>query len=66
MGGEDYSYFLLERPGAMFQVGSKNEKRGLVWGHHHPRFDIDEESLAIGLETMAVTVLSYLADGFPA
>ena len=63
MGGEDYSYFLLERPGAMFQVGSKNEERGLVWGHHHPRFDIDEESLAIGLETMTVTVLKYLEQG---
>jgi len=63
MGGEDFAYFLLERPGAMFQVGSKNEERGLVWGHHHPRFDIDEDSLAIGLETMAVTVLDYLAEG---
>lgn len=63
MGGEDYAYFLLDRPGAMFQVGSKNEDRGLVWGHHHPRFDIDEESLAVGLETMTVTVLKYLEQG---
>ncbi len=65
MGGEDYAYFLLERPGAMFQVGSKNEERGLVWGHHHPRFDIDEASLAIGLETMTVTVFKYLERGLP-
>lgn len=63
MGGEDYAYFLLERPGAMFQVGSKNEERGLVWGHHHPRFDIDEDSLAIGLEVMTGTVLAYLERG---
>lgn len=63
MGGEDYAYFLLEKPGAMFQVGSKNEERGLIWGHHHPRFDIDEESLAIGLETMTVSVLAYLDKG---
>jgi amidohydrolase len=63
MGGEDYAYFLLERPGAMFQVGSKNEERGLIWGHHHPRFDIDEDSLAIGLETMTVSVLAYLEQG---
>jgi amidohydrolase len=65
MGGEDYAYFLLERPGAMFQVGSKNEVRGLVWAHHHPRFDIDEESLAIGLEVMTETVLAYLDRGLP-
>jgi amidohydrolase len=63
MGGEDYAYFLLDRPGAMFQVGSKNEEKGFVWGHHHPRFDIDEDSLAIGLEVMAGTVLAYLDRG---
>lgn len=61
MGAEDFSYFLEERPGAFFNVGSKNEERGLIWGHHHPRFDIDEESLGTGLETMATTVLKYLA-----
>ncbi|MGN6485957.1 MAG: M20 metallopeptidase family protein [Thermomicrobiales bacterium] len=53
MGGEDFSYFLNERPGAYFFVGSKNEEKGLVWGHHHPKFDIDEESMGVG---MAVTV----------
>ena len=66
MAGEDFSYFLLERPGAMFQVGTRNPGRGLIWGHHHPKFDIDEESLAVGVETMAVTVVKFLAQGFPA
>jgi len=63
MGGEDFSYFLQQRPGAMFMVGSNNPDKGLIWGHHHPRFDIDEESLAIGLETMTRTVLLYLERG---
>ncbi len=66
MGGEDFSFFLIERPGAMFMVGSNNPNRGLTWGHHHPRFDIDEESLASGLETMTLTVLAYLDRGFAA
>ena len=60
MGAEDFSYFLLERPGAFFFVGSKNEEKGLVWGHHHPRFDIDEESLATGAGTMLTSILGYL------
>lgn len=63
MGGEDFSFFLNERPGAMFMVGSNNPDKGLIWGHHHPRFDIDEESLATGLETMTLTVLNYLERG---
>ena len=65
MGGEDFSFFIIERPGAMFMVGSNNPEKGLIWGHHHPRFDIDEESLGIGLETMALTVITYLDRGFP-
>ncbi|HEV2074581.1 MAG TPA: amidohydrolase [Thermomicrobiales bacterium] len=60
MGAEDFSYFLQERPGSYFFVGSKNEERGLTWGHHHPKFDIDEESLGAGLGTMATSVLTYL------
>ena len=64
MGGEDFSFFLQAQPGAMFMVGSNNPEKGLTWGHHHPRFDIDEESLGIGLETMAGTVLAYLDRGF--
>jgi len=60
MGGEDFSYFLEQKPGSYFFVGSNNEERGLVWGHHHPKFDIDEESLGAGLATMATSVLKYM------
>jgi amidohydrolase len=60
MGAEDFSYFLERVPGCFFFVGSKNDERGLVWGHHHPRFDIDEASLGIGIETMVTTTLRYL------
>jgi amidohydrolase len=60
MGAEDFSYFLEKKPGSYFFVGSNNEERGLTWGHHHPKFDIDEESLAAGLGTMATSVLTYL------
>ncbi|HEY7030895.1 MAG TPA: amidohydrolase, partial [Thermomicrobiales bacterium] len=57
---EDYSEFLNRVPGCFFFVGSRNRDRGLVWGHHHPRFDVDEDALAIGVETMTRTVLRYL------
>ncbi|MDQ3045332.1 MAG: M20 family metallopeptidase [Chloroflexota bacterium] len=60
MGAEDFSYFLEERPGCFFFVGTRNEERGLIWGHHHPRFDIDEEAMGAGIETMASTLLRYL------
>jgi len=62
MGGEDFSYFLNERPGAYFFVGSKNEAKGLVWGHHHPKFDIDEEAMAVGMAVSVANVLDWFGD----
>lgn len=63
MGGEDFSHFLRHKPGAYFNVGSRNEDRGITYGHHHPRFDIDEESLATGMLTMTSSILRYLREG---
>lgn len=60
MGAEDFSYFLQKKPGSYFFVGHKNEDRGIVWGHHHPKFDVDEDALGNGLATMAHSVLTYL------
>ncbi|HVL24926.1 MAG TPA: amidohydrolase [Thermomicrobiales bacterium] len=61
MGGEDFSYFSLERPGCFFRVGTRNEERGIVWGHHHPKFDVEEEGMINGMATMANAVLKYLS-----
>lgn len=61
MVSEDMSEFLSRVPGCYFLVGSMNEERGLTWGHHTSRFDIDEDSLAIGIETMTRAVLACLA-----
>ena len=63
MGAEDFSYFLEAVPGAFWFIGSQNPERGLVWGHHHPRFDLDEAALAIGMESMANVALRYLNEG---
>jgi amidohydrolase len=60
MGAEDFSYFLIEKPGSFFNVGHRNEERGITWPHHHPRFDVDEEALGHGVATMFTTVLNFL------
>ena len=61
MGGEDFSAFLLEVPGCFIAIGSRNASRGLVHGHHHPRFDVDEGCLAIGAEILLRTARRFLA-----
>ena len=60
MGGEDFSYFLEERPGAMFWLGSGNEEKGLNHPHHSPYFDFDESAMAIGIEMFVRIVLENL------
>ncbi len=60
MGGEDFSWFLNQVPGCFIAVGSRNASRGLTYGHHHPRFDVDEASLAIGAEILLRTTHRFL------
>ena len=63
MGAEDMSYFLQQAPGCFFNIGSNNPDRGLVYGHHHPRFDIDEQALPIGVAAVASVAMRYLNGG---
>jgi amidohydrolase len=60
MGGEDFSAFLARVPGCFIAVGSRNAAKGLVYGHHHPRFDVDERCLRIGAEILLRTARRFL------
>ena len=57
MGGEDFAYFANEKPGSMFRLGTRNESRGIIYGAHTARFDIDESALGIGLDIFVQFVL---------
>ena len=60
MPAEDMSYFLEERPGCYFMTGCGSEEKGIVWPHHHPKFDIDEDALGIGVASLAQVAMDYL------
>lgn len=60
LGGEDFSYFSLEVPSCFFRCGTRNETRDIVWGHHHPKFDVEEEGFVNGMATMATAAMNYL------
>nr|WP_263314302.1 amidohydrolase [Mammaliicoccus sp. Marseille-Q6498] len=45
MIGEDFSYYLLERPGCFFLTGSGNKEKASTAPHHHPMFDLDETAM---------------------
>ncbi|MED4752882.1 amidohydrolase [Brevibacillus choshinensis] len=60
MGGEDFSYYLEKVPGAYLFVGAGNPDKLAKYPHHHPRFDIDEDSMLIAGELLGRTALRYL------
>ena len=60
MDVEDVSYFLNEIPGCFFRLGTRVEKKGLIYDLHHPKFNIDEESLKIGMGLQLKNILEYL------
>jgi hippurate hydrolase len=56
MGGEDFSYMLNERPGAMIFIGN-----GPSAGLHHPEFDFDDRAIPYGCSYWARLVETALA-----
>jgi hippurate hydrolase len=58
--GEDFAYFLQERPGAFYALGVGNEATGATHGLHTPQFAIDEEALRVGPGFMAYVVWQYV------
>jgi amidohydrolase len=57
MGGEDFSYYLLEKPGAYFFTGA--QKEGNHYPHHHPHFDFDERAMPIAAKTLISAYFAY-------
>ena len=60
MAGEDFSRYLEKIPGAFVFIGSGNENKGIKYPQHHPKFDIDEQSLAYGMEVLIRTAFTLL------
>jgi amidohydrolase len=60
MGAEDAAFLLEKVDGCFFFVGSSNKGRHLDYGHHHPKFDFDEEALIRGSALMAAAAMDVL------
>ncbi len=60
MASEDVSFLLEQIPGMYFFVGTVNKKKDVVFGHHHPRFNIDEDVLPLSVALMCASVAEYV------
>lgn len=51
MGGEDFAFYLLHKPGAFFHIGMKSDRHSFApW--HNRKFIVDEDALVIGPKVM--------------
>lgn len=57
MGAEDFAYYLLEAPGAIYHLGC-----GGSVSVHNEHFLIDEDCLAVGVAMHAALVFDYLTE----
>lgn len=60
LAAEDFGYYLERVPGAYLFIGAGNPAAGIVYPHHHPKFDMDEQALAYGMEILARAALIML------
>ncbi|SFB95762.1 amidohydrolase [Bacillus sp. OV322] len=57
MGGEDFAYYLQKVKGTFFFTGAKPDA-DITYGHHHPKFDIDEKAMLIAAKTLGTAAVS--------
>jgi len=60
MPAEDFSYYQKVIPGFFYFLGVANRAKGLTPAWHTADFDVDEESLVVGVKVMANVLLDYL------
>ncbi|MEK6321229.1 MAG: amidohydrolase [Acidobacteriota bacterium] len=60
MPAEDFSYYQKVVPGFYYFLGVGNKAKGITAGWHTAEFDVDEESLVVGVKVMTNVLLDYL------
>lgn len=53
MSAEDFSYYTQVIPACFYRLGTRNESKGIISPVHTPTFDVDENSLEVGMGLMA-------------
>lgn len=60
MGAEDFSWYQKQIPGFYWYLGTGNKAKGITAGVHTAEFDVDEDSLVVGVKLMSSVLFDYL------
>jgi amidohydrolase len=60
MTAEDFAYYSQKIPACFYRLGTSNPEKGIKAKQHTSNFNIDENSMKIGMETMIYLTLNLL------
>jgi amidohydrolase len=60
MTAEDFSYFCLELPACYYRLGTGNQSKGITAPLHSSTFNVDEDSIKIGMGLMSFLAVKSL------
>lgn len=60
MTAEDFAWYSHKVKACMYRIGTSNVEKGIVSKQHTPTFDIDEDSMEIGVGLMAYLAIKEL------
>ncbi len=63
--GEDFSFYLMDRPGVMFWLGVSRPAKGIIGFPHAPFYQADDEAIQLGARAMSWVLLDYLESHQP-
>ncbi len=61
-GGDDFGYFMEKAPGMFPFIGAGSVELDCKWGHHHPKFKIDESVMYQGTAMFVQFTVDYLEE----
>jgi metal-dependent amidase/aminoacylase/carboxypeptidase family protein len=57
---DDFAYFQQKIPGVYFFLGGSNAEKGLIAMNHAPNFQVDEESIKVGVRSFSSLIIARL------
>ncbi len=60
MGAEDVGLMMDDIPGTYFFLGAAVPNQEAYYGHHHPRFDFDENALPLGVALLSAAIADHV------
>jgi metal-dependent amidase/aminoacylase/carboxypeptidase family protein len=58
---DDFAYFQQKIPGVYFFLGGSNQEKGIIAMNHAPNFQVDEESIRVGVRSFSSLIIARLS-----